>query len=69
MPLNNITDSSLKINAPLTGKIPVRGEKYIFRGATLFHGGEAMPLRDTCISPATDVCPYVAEYSPGRKGI
>ena len=37
---------------------------YDFRGATLNSRQRPRPWRDTCISPATDVCPHVAPYSP-----
>ena len=35
----------------------------IIRGATLLSRFDPCPLQDTNISPATDVCPHVAEYS------
>ena len=35
----------------------------IIRGATLLSRLDPCPLQDTNISPATDVCPHVAEYS------
>ena len=35
----------------------------IIRGATLLSRFDLCPLQDTNISPATDVCPHVAEYS------